>query len=171
VRWVTFLFSTSVVAGWVEPRKEIGEKKRKYFIHTTNNCVTCYTPSAAGGGRGAPLLLVRFLSVVRKRRVYESELQPRHPSHRKAVRQHLRIIDIREERTTVDTFYNGPRLELGFGYSADARRSLVVHILVVRQESALSRSGEGLYAHPALNAANTAQFLISLLLPLGNQAT
>lgn len=29
----------------------------------------------------------------------------------------------------------------------------------------------GIRTYPALNAANTAQFLVSLLLPFGNQAT
>lgn len=33
-------------------------------------------------------------------------------------------------RTTVDAFYNGTCLELGLGYSAEARRPLVVHVLV-----------------------------------------
>ena len=32
--------------------------------------------------------------------------------------------------TTVDTFYNGACLQLRFGYSANARRSLIVHVLV-----------------------------------------
>jgi len=35
-----------------------------------------------------------------------------------------------EARTTVDAFYNGAGLELGFGHSADARRSLIIHVLV-----------------------------------------
>jgi len=80
-----------------------------------------------------------------------SELQPRQSIHHwKAVRQHLQVIEIieidqREERTTVDTFYNGPGLEPGFGHSADARRPLVVHTLVVRQELALTRSTEEQY--------------------------
>jgi len=35
-----------------------------------------------------------------------------------------------EARTTVSTFYNGAGLELAFGHSADARRSLIIHVLV-----------------------------------------
>ena len=35
-----------------------------------------------------------------------------------------------EALTTVGTFYNGARLELSFGHSADARRPLIVHVLV-----------------------------------------
>ncbi len=35
-----------------------------------------------------------------------------------------------ETRTTVGTFYNGALLELGFGHSANARRPLIVHVLV-----------------------------------------
>lgn len=47
-----------------------------------------------------------------------------------------------ERRTTVGTFYNGAGLELGFRHSADARRSLIIHVLVGYQESASTCDGE-----------------------------
>ena len=69
---------------------------------------------------------------------YESELQPRHPNYNRASVSDCGCVSWRyyeearrrEGHTTMDTFNNSATLQLGFGHSANARRSLVVHVLV-----------------------------------------